>query len=67
VSVYVVPSCHTLSYPPEVVQSKKYSTPLASVAVVAFIEIEVGLVAYGTTAQVIGFGIGGVVSGGTQP
>jgi hypothetical protein len=46
-----------------VVQSKKYSTPLGSVAVVATIAIEVEPVAYGTVAHVIGFGDGGVVSG----
>jgi hypothetical protein len=46
-----------------VVQSKKYSTPLGSVAVVAVIAIEVLPVAYGKIAHVIGFGLGGVVSG----
>jgi hypothetical protein len=42
---------------------KKYSTPLGSVAVEAVIEIDVVPVALGTTAQVIGLGVGAVVSG----
>jgi hypothetical protein len=41
---------------------KKYSTPLASDAVEAVIEIDVVPVALGTTAQVMGSGVGAVVS-----
>ncbi len=58
-----MPVCHALSWPPVEVQSKKYSTPLVSVAVVATIAIEVEPVAYGAVAHVIGLGEGGVVSG----
>jgi hypothetical protein len=57
-------SCQELSWPPVVRQSKKYSTPDISDAVVAVIVIEFGPVAAGFDAQVIGLGVGGVVSGG---
>ncbi len=56
-----MPDCQVLSCPPAVVQSKKYSTPLVSVAVVAVIAIELLLVAYGRTDHVIGLGVGGLI------
>ena len=56
-------SCQALSWAWSVLQSKKYCTPLGSVAVVAVIEIELGPVAAGADENVIGLGTGGVVSG----
>ena len=47
-------------------QSKKYSTPLGSEAVVAVIEIDVVPVEAGTLAHVAGSGVGGVVSAGVS-
>ena len=56
--------CQPLSGPPPAVHSKKYSTPLGSVAVVAVMVIEVSPSALGGTAKLIGSGLGAVRSGG---
>lgn len=65
-ATYVVLDCQLLLLLPSVVHSKRYSTGglSASVAVVAVIVIVLGPVAVGTEDQVIGSGVGGVVSGG---